>query len=73
MLINALLLNETARLRREQLLEEAVAFRMAGQTKKAERPSHWFFDWISTVWTGHVDQMFPGGSVKGACCAWATS
>ena len=67
--MSTLLLNEAARLRREQLLEEAVAVRLAGQAKDAELPSHRFFGWICTVWTGHVDQMFPGGSVKGACCA----
>ena len=67
--MSTLLLNEAARLRRERLLEEAVAVRLAGQAKDAERSSHRFFGWISTVWTGRVDRMFPGGSVKGACCA----
>ena len=67
--MSTLLLNEAARLRREQLLEEAVTVRLAGQAKDAERSSHRFFRWIGTVWTGHVDQIFPGGSVRGACCA----
>ncbi len=68
-MMSTLLLNEGARLRREQLLEEGVAVRLAGQAQDAERPSHRFFRWIGTVWTGHVDQIFPGGSVKGAYCA----
>jgi len=67
--MNTLLLDEAARLRREQLLEEAAAVWLAGQAKDAERSSHRFFGWISKVWTGHVDQIFCGGSVKGACCA----
>ncbi len=67
--MSTLLLDEAARLRREQLLEGAAAFRLAGQTKDAERSSHRFFGWISTVWAEHVDQRSLGGSVKGACCA----
>jgi hypothetical protein len=67
--MSTLLLNEAARLRREQLLEEAAAARLAGQAKDAERSSHRFFGWISKVWAGYVDQIFRGGSVKGACCA----
>jgi hypothetical protein len=67
--MDTLLLDEAARLRREQLLEEAAAVRLAGQRKDAERSSHRFLGWISTVWAEHVDQRSPGGSVKGACCA----
>ena len=67
--MSALFLDEAARLRREQLLEEAAAVRLAGQAKDSQRSSHRFFGWISTVWTEHVDQRGPGGSVKGACCA----
>ncbi len=67
--MSTLLLNEAARLRREELLEEAVAVRLAGRAKGAERSSRRFFGWIGTVWIGHVDQTFSGGSVKGACCA----
>ena len=67
--MNTLLLDEAARLRREQLLEEAAAVRLAGQAKDAELSFHRFFGWISTVWTEHVDKRSRGGSVRGACCA----
>jgi hypothetical protein len=68
-MMGALLLEEAARLRREQLLEEAAAGRLAEQTKDAERASQRFFGWIGAVWIERVNRRSHGRSVKGACCA----
>jgi hypothetical protein len=67
--MSILFLDDAARLRREQLLEEAAGVRLVGQSKDAERASHRFFSWIGAVWSARVSQRSHGRSVKGACCA----
>ncbi len=69
MMTSGLFLYEAARLRRDELLEEAAAVRLAKQTCDAERSSHRFFGWIGAVWARRVSQKSHGRSVKGACCA----
>ena len=68
-MMSSLFLDDDARLRREELLEEAAAVRLAGQMRAAGLSSHRLFGWIGAVWSGRVSQRSHGDSVRGACCA----
>ncbi len=67
--MSSLFPDEAARLRRDELLEEAAAVRLAKQARNAQRPSHRFFGWIGALWAERVGHRSRSGTVKGACCA----
>ncbi len=67
--MSCLFLEDYARLRREELLEEAATVRLAKQRRDAERSSHRFFGWIGELWAERLSQRSHDGSVEGVCCA----